>query len=306
MDSKIIVTGGSGLLGSALKRELGDEHIYASRKQVDLTDSAQTDDFLSINREVSDTIIHCAAKVGGVKANSDDNIGFFQDNYIINTNILEKAYKWEYKNFVSILSTCVFPDKIEYPLIASRINDGPPHNSNYGYAYSKRLLGYMTNTFGNMLDDSNWFSIIPTNIYGKNDNFNLDDSHIIPALIRKGYEASVSGEDFVIWGDGEPLRQFIYSEDLADVICWTIDNWSGDIPFMAVNEKEHSIKDVVNIIADRFSIHDKVKYDTSKPKGQHRKPAVSDIEKSFEFTPLEEGINKTIDWFIENYDTARK
>jgi GDP-L-fucose synthase len=309
-NKKVIVTGASGLLGSAIKRQLNNDnsHEFLSSRDCNLLN------INSVRRCFEDgieneynTIIHCAAKVGGVKANMDNNELFFNENLEINNNLLEVAYRAKYKNFVSILSTCVFPDKIDYPLTADKIDQGPPHNSNYGYSYAKRLLGYQTKIYGKMIPDSNWISIIPTNIYGPNDNFNLEDSHLVPALIRKGYEASLSGKDFEVWGDGTPLRQFIYSEDLAKVILWAIDNWKSDMPFMAVNETEHSIKEIVDIIARRFNIsEDRIKYDITKPKGQFRKPAKSDIPKEFVFTPLEDGINKTIDWFIENYKTARK
>jgi GDP-L-fucose synthase len=304
--NKILVTGGNGLLGSALKKYLGDSHKYLSSKDVNLLNNEETDIFLSNKSDEFDTIIHCAAKVGGVQANMNDNLGFFEDNYLINKNIIETAYKYKYKNFVSILSTCIFPDKIEYPLTSNKIDEGEPHSSNYGYAYAKRTLGYLTKTFGAVLK-ANWISVVPTNIYGPNDNFHLENSHLIPALIRKGYEASLSGEDFEIWGDGTPLRQFIFSEDLSKVIIWAIDNWKSDKPFMAINEQEYSIKEIVEIISKRFNIPpEKIKYNTSKPSGQFRKPAKTDILEDFKFTPLEEGINKTIDWFIENYDTARK
>ena len=308
-NKKVIVTGASGLLGSAIRKELSEdsEHEYLSSKDLNLLDNTETSLYVYDKKNEYNTIIHCAAKVGGVKANMENNDLFFKENLEINNNLLEVAYRSKYKNFVSILSTCVFPDKIDYPLTADKIDNGAPHSSNYGYSYSKRLLGYQTKIFGKMIPDSNWISVIPTNIYGPNDNFHLEDSHLVPALIRKGYESSLSGGDFEVWGDGTPLRQFIYSEDLAKVILWALDNWKDDLPFMAVNETEYSIKEIVNIIAERFNIsEDRIKYDTSKPSGQFRKPAKSDIPENFEFTPLKDGINKTIDWFIENYETARK
>lgn len=304
--NKILVTGGSGLLGSALKKDLGLEHKYLSSKDLNLLNIEETDILLSDNSKEFDTIIHCAAKVGGVQANMNDNLGFFEQNYLMNKNIIETAYKYKYKNFVSILSTCIFPDNIEYPLTSDKIDEGKPHSSNFGYSYAKRTLGYLTKNFGAVLD-SNWISIVPTNIYGPNDNFHLEDSHLIPALIRKGYEASLNGNDFEVWGDGTPLRQFIFSEDLSKAIIWAIENWKSDKPFMAINEQEYSIREIVEIISRRFNIPpEKIKYNTNKPSGQFRKPAKTDILKSFEFTPLEEGINKTIDWFIDNYDNARK
>jgi GDP-L-fucose synthase len=124
-------------------------------------------------------------------------------------------------------------------------------------------------------------------------------------LIRKAYEASINGTDFNVWGDGGPMRQFVYSEDMSKIVEWAIDSWKSEKPLMAINEKEYTIKEVVTIIADRFNIsEDKIKYDITKPLGQLRKPAKSDIE-WFDFTALDVGINKTIDWFIENYNTNK-
>ena len=157
----------------------------------------------------------------------------------------------------------------------------------------------------NKLINKNWISIIPTNLYGPKDNFHLEDSHLVHALIRKAYECSLDGSDFHVWGDGSPMRQFVYSEDMSKIIQWAIDNWRSERPLMAINEREYTIKEVVNIISDRFNIsEDRIKYDITKPIGQLRKPAKSDIE-WFDFTPLDVGINKTIDWFIENYKTGK-
>jgi len=310
--SKIIVTGSNGLLGSSLKGKIKSENLYPhTRKNADLTDSTSTNSYFSLvfdhrhPERHPDTLIHCAARVGGVKANMGDNKGFFEENMNINKNVLENCYKHNVKNVVSILSTCVFPAEPEYPLTSDQINNGKPHDSNYGYSYSKRLLGYKTDIYRG-ITGNNWFSVIPTNLYGPHDNFNLEESHLVPALIRKAYEASENGGDFEVWGDGTPLRQFVFSDDLSDIILWAIDNWESDKPLMAINEKEWSIKEVVSIIAERFKISDdRIKYDTTKPNGQHRKPAKSDIPE-WDFTPLEEGINKTIDWFLENKDSIRK
>ena len=254
-----------------------------------------------------DTLIHCAAKVGGVQANMNNNKGFFNENNWINNNVIDNAVKYDIKNIVNILSTCVFPDKeVIYPLTADQIDNGNPHPSNHGYAYSKRLLYYSTK-YCREVTGNNWISIVPNNIYGGNDNFNLENGHLVPALIRKAHNASMSGEDFIVWGNGTALRQFIYSDDLAKVILWSIDNWKSGTPMMAVNEIEHSIKEVVDIIANRFKIsQNKIKYDATKPSGQFRKPAKSDIPNDFKLTSLEEGINKTIDWYENNINNFRK
>jgi GDP-L-fucose synthase len=312
---KALITGSNGLLGSALRKELGENHIYHTRHDCDLRNYNDTNLYFhrtlislpTLTEAYPNTLIHCAARVGGVQANMNDNKGFFNENNWINNNIVDNAIKYNFKNVINILSTCVFPDEnIKYPLTADQIDIGKPHPSNHGYSYSKRLLYYNTK-YAREVTGNNWISIIPNNIYGENDNFNLEGGHLVPALIRKGYEAHLTGGDFVVWGDGSALRQFIYSQDLAKIILWAIDNWKSDAPMMAVNEAEYSIKQIVNIIADRFKIpQEKIKFDTTKPKGQFRKPAASDVPIDFDFTKIEDGINKTIDWYISNQNNARK
>jgi GDP-L-fucose synthase len=299
--NKILITGGNGLLGSPLVKNLNGD-TFSSKECNLVTDSFK--EFLTkkYEKEKPNTIIHCAAKVGGVGANLNNNVQFFNDNIKIDYNVLTSCLELDIDNLVTILSTCIFPDNVEYPLTSDKLDMGPPHHSNYGYAYAKRLLAYQTKIYRNVIN-KNWISIVPTNLYGPKDNFNLHDSHLVPALIRKAYESNLNGEDFVVWGDGSPLRQFVYSEDMSKIIEWSIDNWKKEKPLMAINEKEYSIKDIVNIITDRFNISQKkIKYNTNKPLGQLRKPAKSDVE-WFDFTPIEIGINKTIDWFIENYNT---
>lgn len=305
---KTLVTGSKGLLGSALKKELGEVgDYYSGKKDCNLLSKEDVESAFLVNHDNWNTIIHCAAKVGGVKANMENNELFFEENYKINKNILEAAYEYKIKNFVSILSTCVFPDKeVKYPLTANQIENGVPHPSNYGYSYAKRLLGYETSMY-RRLTGLNWISVIPTNVFGMEDNFHLENSHLIPGLIHKAYLAKRDNTDFIVWGDGTPLRQFIYSEDLAKLILWALENWKSDIPFMAVNPLEYSVKDIALIIAKHLDIsEERIKFDSTKPSGQFKKTASTDAPVDFKFTPIEEGIKKTIDWFISNYETARK
>lgn len=305
---KAIVTGSNGLLGSAVKGKLGEEgHFYHTREVAELTSAPEVEGMFSaiMDADSYDTLIHCAAKVGGVQGNMSNVMSFFEDNMHIDKNILFNAYKYNIKNVVTILSTCIFPDKATYPLTIDQLDAGRPHESNYGYAYAKRMLAYDTKMFREATR-LNWLSIVPTNLYGPHDNFNLEKSHIIPALIRKAYEAKLNNTDFVVWGDGSPMRQFVFVEDMADIILWAIENWKSGVPLIAVNETEYSVKELATIIAKKFEIPtERVKYDASKPNGQLRKPAKSDIP-DFKFTPLEEGLNKTIDWFLENYNYIRK
>jgi len=297
----VLVTGGNGLLGSPIVKDLDGKTFSSS--ECDLRKD-NFKNYVDKKFEKIDTIIHCAARVGGVGANLNHNLEFFKDNIHIDNNVLSSCLEMGTENLVTILSTCIFPDKVEYPLTADKLDLGPPHHSNYGYAYAKRLLGYQTKMYRNVIK-KNWISIVPTNLYGPKDNFHLEDSHLVPALIRKAYECSLNGSDFHVWGDGSPMRQFVYSEDMSKIIEWSINNWGSEQPLMAINEREYTIKEVVNIIADRFDISkDRIKYDKTKPLGQLRKPAKTDIS-WFDFTPLDVGINKTIDWFIENYDTGK-
>ena len=306
---KVLVTGSNGLVGTALKELLGDGHIYHTRKDVDLLDEKLTNEYVKhhVKNSKVDTIIHCAAKVGGVQANSANNELFFIENYKINNNVINSAFENKIKNFVNLSSTCIFPNsKITYPLTADQIDIAPPHPSNYGYSYAKRLSGYQTKII-RQLTGNNWITVVPTNVYGPQDNFHLENSHMIPGIIHRAYNCKQNNENFVVWGDGSPLRQFIHSKDLAKNILWAIDNWNSEIPFMAVNNNEYSVMDIVNIVTKKFGINkNNIIFDETKPRGQFKKPAKSDIPKNFKYINLNEGLNKTIDWFISNYKTLRK
>jgi GDP-L-fucose synthase len=308
MENKILITGSNGLLGSAFKKFLGGNHIYHVKEDCDLRDYNNTLEYISnqVKNHGVDTIIHCAAKVGGVQANTNNNIGFFTENYDINSNVIKSAFKNEVKNFVNILSTCIFPNEnIKYPLTPNQIDNGAPHPSNYGYSYAKRLSGYETKIF-RKLTNWNWFSVVPTNLYGPHDNFNLEFSHLIPGMIHRAYLAKKNNEKFIIWGDGKQLRQFVYSEDLAELIIKSLNNWKLEEHSMLIDEKEISVLDIAKIIMKRFDIsEDDVIFDNNKPKGQFRKPAITHV-KDYNFTTIENGVNQTIDWFINNYDNARK
>lgn len=306
--SKFLITGSNGLVGSALKSVLGDNHVYHTRNEVDLLDPEKTKDYITyqVKHNNVDSIIHCAARVGGVKANMENNKTFFYENYVMSNNVITSCLELEVPNFVNLLSTCIFPNEnITYPLDPSQINNGKPHHTNYGYSYAKRLSGIQTEYINNILK-KNWISVVPTNVYGINDNFDLEDGHVIPSLIHKGYLCKKNNSEMVIWGDGSPLRQIIYSEDLAKLILWAIKNWDQSTPFMAVNPIEHSILDITKEICKVYEIEDKIDFDLSKPMGQFKKPAITNAPNDFEFTEMNTGLKKTIDWFQNNFEKARK
>jgi len=279
---KILVTGAYGLVGSQFKGEeyerIGsadlnlinqkyiDEHFYWSEKTGDLPDG----------------IIHCAAKVGGIQGNMNSQGQFFYENVAMNTAIIDSARKYGINKFIAFLSTCVFPDNVEYPLSPES------YREQYGV---------------------NYFSVIPCNIYGANDNYNLESGHVIPMLIHKMHLAKKNNTEFKVWGSGTPLREFIFSEDVAKLTRLLYDNYDGSDPVILSTSEEISIGEVVKIIADVMEYDGNIIFDKTKPDGQHRKPSDNSVIKSmfpdFEFTPVREGLKKSIDWFNENYPKVR-
>jgi len=191
------------------------------------------------------------------------------------------------------------------------VHNGPPHSSNEGYAYAKRMVDVMNRSY-HLQHGRMFTSSIPTNIYGRHDNFHLEDSHVIPGLIHKLYNAKETGEDFVAWGSGTPLRQFIFAKDLARLVIWQLWNYDSVEPLiLSVDEADEvPISEVVNAIAKAMDFQGEIKFDTTKADGQFKKTAsnrkLRALLPDFEFTSFEEGIRQTVEWFVANYDSARK
>jgi GDP-L-fucose synthase len=205
-----LVTGGSGLVGSAINAK-----FKPPRSELDLLGSPDTI-YEYIKDNNIDSIVHCAAKVGGVGANQDNLGDFFHQNITMNTVLLDCAYKAGVNKVVSFMSTCIFPDDATYPLTPSQIHMGEPHPSNYGYAYAKRMLEVQSRAYRDQYG-CNFITVIPCNIYGPNDNFDLESGHVIPALIHKCFLAKENNTNFEVWGTGKPYREFIYSKDVAKI-----------------------------------------------------------------------------------------
>ena len=297
-----MVTGGTGLVGSAI-----DADMKLSTKDVDLRDWKETFSLFDFLKPKN--VIHCAARVGGLGGNMNYKGEFYYDNIMINTNVLEASRRVDVEKVVSFLSTCVFPDDVEYPLTEKKIHLGEPHSSNYPYAYAKRMLDIQSRAYREQYG-VNYISVIPTNIYGPNDNFDLRNGHVIPSLIHKCYLAKENNTDFVVWGSGKPLREFIYSEDVARLTEWALENYDEEEPIIFSTSDEISVGNVAEMIVYYIGFKGKLVFDDEKPDGQFRKP--SDNSKllsylpDFKFTPMEEGIEKSVNWFVENYEEARK
>ena len=299
--SRVLITGASGMVGSAL-RSVVPSAIAPTREEMDLLGQ--------IDIGSPEAVIHLAARVGGVKANSDYVAEFFIENIKMNTNLLHECMKSDVKKVVSLLSTCVYPDKVTYPITEDQLHSGEPHSSNFGYAYSKRMLEVQSRAYRQQYG-CNFICAIPNNLYGENDNYDLDDGHVIPALVRKIWEAKLSNNSSVeVWGDGTPVREFTYSKDIAEILLFLLDNYDDKEPINIGNTEEHSIADVVKLICKQLDYNGEIVWNTDMPSGQHRKP--SDNTKLIDlgwdknkYTPLKEGLKNTCDWFIMNYPNVR-
>ncbi|XP_014781296.1 GDP-L-fucose synthase [Octopus bimaculoides] len=312
----ILVTGGSGLVGQAIKTVVNDKEkdpneqwIFLSSKDADLLDRQQTEELFK--RTQPTHIIHLAAMVGGLFRNLKYNLDFFRKNTLINDNVLHTSYKYNVKKVVSCLSTCIFPNKTTYPIDESMIHNGPPHDSNFGYSYAKRMIDVQNRAYHQQYG-CHFTSVIPTNVYGPHDNYNLEDAHVVPGLIHKVYLARKNNTPVTIFGTGAPRRQFIYSLDLAHLIVWVLRNYEEIDPIiLSVGEEDEvSIKDVADMVIKSMNFTGEVIYDTSMSDGQFKKTAsTTKLRKylpNFKFTPIEQGIKDSCDWFVQNFESARK
>jgi len=306
MKIDLLVTGAAGLVGHAVRRLNPSGAEYITRKEADLTDFGSTRTIFNLTKP--EKVIHLAAVVGGLGGNMVHSGGYFRNNILINLNVLEAARLAGVKKLVSFMSTCIFPDNCEYPLNEASLHQGPPHPSNFGYAYAKRMLEVQSAAYRNEWR-CNFIVAIPTNIYGPNDNFSLTEGHVIPSLIHRCHLAMRNGEDLVLWGSGKPLREFVHSSDIARLALKLLDVYDEDEPIILSTGQEVSIRDLALLIADKMGFKGNIVFDTSKPDGQMRKPSdTSKLQRllpDFEFTPIEEGLEQTIEWFLAHYPKVR-
>jgi GDP-L-fucose synthase len=209
------------------------------------------------------------------------------------------------------MSTCVYPANADLPLKEASLHAGTPHPSNFGYAYAKRALDVQSRAYRQQYG-CNFITAIPNNLFGENDNFDLENSHVIPAIIRKIYEAKKNNKNVVLWGDGSPLREFTYAKDMARVLMFVLENYNEESPINVGNTKEYSIKQVADTIAEIMGFEGNLKmtWDIEKPAGQHRKPSCSNkLEKlgwnKGSFTSFEASLRSTCEWFAEKYPNVR-
>lgn len=308
----ILVTGGNGMVGHAFQKiqhEYTYRFVFLSRKDGDL--SVFNECKKIFEKYTPNVVIHLAANVGGLYKNMNFKVDMFESNIQINLNVLKCCHLFDVEKLVSCLSTCIFPDQTEYPITEKDLHNGPPHFSNDAYAYAKRMLDVHSCAYFQQYGKK-FVSVIPTNIYGEHDNYHLEDAHVIPALIHKCYLSKKEGKDFVVFGSGKPLRQFIYSVDLAKLMMWCVENYDDVVPIiLSPNESDEvSIGEVARQIARCFDYEDRISFDTSRSDGQYKKTASNqkliDLYGEYKFTTLSDGISKSVEWFQQNYNILRK
>ena len=307
---RVLVTGGTGMVGSAFNEVRTAHDLF-------LVGSADAElcvrgELTGLLREYNpDAVVHLAAKVGGVKGNSDFVADFYSQNTLINCNVLEECHNFGIQNVISLLSTCVYPDKVTYPLTEDQIHSGEPHKSNFGYAYAKRMLDVHSRALRKQ-HGRNYICAVPNNIYGPFDNFDLENGHVIPSIIRKVWEARTEGKVPVLWGDGSPLREFTFSSDIASALLFLLDSGINlQTPCNIGSTGEYSISDVTKIICNNLDFdYNEIVWDKSKPSGQFRKPSSNSVfsELGYDtssYVSLEEGLERTCRWFVKNYPNVR-
>lgn len=315
----VLVTGGTGLVGHAIQDVLAaaasdsahrsDTWHFVGSADADLRDAAQAHALFERTRPTH--VIHLAALVGGLFKNMSRKVEFFRDNMAINDAVLHCCYAFKVEKLVSCLSTCVFPDKTTYPIDESMLHNGRPHPSNEGYAMAKRMIDTLNRCYADQFG-CRFTSVIPTNVYGPHDNFHIDDGHVVPGLIHKCYLAKQQRAPFTIWGTGAPLRQFIYSRDLAHLLLWVLDAYDSVEPIILAGSEadEVSIRDVALEVARAMAFDGDVVFDTTKSDGQFKKTAsnakLRALLPDFAFTPMRQGLEETVEWFEANYASARK
>ena len=304
-NSKIYVAGHRGLVGSAIVRNLVEKGysniITKTRGELDLLDSQKVADFFS--QEKPEYVFLAAAKVGGIHSNDTYLADFIFQNLQVQNNIIHNAYLNKTKKLLFLGSSCIYPRNCPQPIKEEYLLTGELEKTNEAYAIAK-IAGIKMCQAYNKQYGTNYISVMPTNLYGINDNFDLESSHVLPALLRKFHDAKTNNApEVVMWGTGSPMREFLFVDDLADACAFLMDNYSENEIINIGTGEDIAIKDLAIMIQEIVGFQGKIVNDTSKPDGTPRK--LLDISKLYFLgwkhkTDLREGIEKTYEWFLKN------
>ena len=308
---RILVTGGAGFLGSFVVdklQERGAKDIFVPRsKDYNLV---EMDAVKQVYRDMQpDTVIHLAARVGGIGANQANPGKFFYENLMMGTQLMEIGRRVGIKKFVAVGTVCAYPKFTPVPFKEENLWNGYPEETNAPYGLAKKMLLVQAQSYRQQYG-FNSIVLFPVNLYGPRDNFDLETSHVIPALIRKCCEAQELGSDHItVWGDGSPTREFLYVEDAAEAILLAAEHYNGPDPVNLGSGREISIKDLVRLIARLSGYKGQVMWDTRKPSGQPRRLLdTGKAEKLFGFrvqVPFEEGLRRTVAWYKQSKRDAQ-
>ena len=304
-DSVILVAGANGMVGSAIVRNLESKGftniIKGTRDDVDFTNQDETEKYFC--SEEPEYVFIAAAKVGGIMANNTYKADFLTENLQIQTNLIEQSYNFGVKKLLFLGSSCIYPKFATQPITEDQLMTGPLEESNNAYAIAK-IAGIMMCQAYRQQHGFNAISLMPTNLYGFNDNFDLQSSHVLPALIRKFHDAKVSNSPYVeCWGDGSPMREFLYVDDLAEACMVCMENYDESQHINVGTGGDVTIKELTEKIAKVVEYDGEICWDTSKPNGTPRKVMNVDRMKSLGWEPkvgLYEGISRTYEWYKEN------
>ena len=304
-NAKIYVAGHRGLVGSAIVRNLESKGytdiIVRTREELNLLDTKQVADFFS--QEKPEYVFLAGAKVGGIKANEDYPADFIYQNLQIQNNIIHNAYKNNVKKLLFLGSSCIYPRDCTQPIKEEYLLTGPLEKTNEAYAIAK-IAGIKMCQSYNKQYGTRFISVMPTNLYGPNDNFNLTSSHVLPALLRKFHDAKIHNEkEVVMWGTGSPMREFLYVDDLADACVHLMQNYVGDEIVNIGTGEDVAIRELAEIIKKIVGFQGEIVNDTTKPDGTPRK--LLDVSKLHNLgwkhkTDLKDGIKSTYQWFLAN------
>ena len=305
-DSKIYVAGHNGMVGSAIVRELGRQGytniITRSHKELDLTRQADVEEFFS--QERPDYVFVASAKVGGIGANSQAPADFMYINMMIEMNVIHSAFMNECKKVEFLGSSCIYPRMAPQPIREEYLLSGYLEKTNEAYALAK-ISGLKYCEYLNTQYKTDYISVMPCNLYGPNDNYHPENSHVLPALIRRFHEAKINGADSVTcWGDGSPLREFLYVDDLAELCVFLMNNYSGSETVNAGTGKEITIKELTELVAEVVGYDGAILWDTTKPNGTPRKVMDTSKAQALGWSPktgLREGIKLAYEDFKAKY-----
>jgi GDP-L-fucose synthase len=303
---RVWVAGHNGMVGSAIMRRLASECcelLTVDRATCDLTDPAQVREWMTDHRP--EQVVIAAAKVGGILANDTYPVDFLLDNLLIQNNIISSAYHLGVEKLLFLGSSCIYPRMAPQPITEDALLTGPLEPTNEWYAIAKiagiKLCQAYMKQYG-----ARFISAMPTNLYGPHDNFDLNSSHVIPALLRKAHRAKLEGEDGIeIWGTGEPLREFLHVDDLADAAVFVLKTYEDYEHINIGSGTDLPIAEVAQMVMDVVGLKGELRHDRTKPDGTPRKLMSADKLRAMGWAPkipLHEGLSQTYQWFVENVE----